>query len=269
MTAGQEFRHYAAAYRGGAITILAHVLVLVAGFAMLAAVFDFPEILRRSAAERLTLFLSQAAIVRPAYWVLALTGFTQIGMAVFLYQAFRDRTATVHLFSLIFGVLTGVLQTLGFLRWAILVPYLAHAMVDPGVSDITRQSIALVEGSFNRYAGMAVGEHAANLSLGLWTLCLGLGMRRSPLFDRRLGTAGMVLAPFAFVLALEQLEVAPAVLQRAADLVFPAWVVWLVVSAGSLWRTDPRNGAGPRLTWRTGAWAVALWLLLTVPALLG
>jgi hypothetical protein len=46
-------------------------------------------------------------------------------------------------------------------------------------------------------------------------------------------------------------------------------VVWLVVIAASLWRSDAVTGTGPRLTWRTGAWAGTLWVLLTVPALLG
>lgn len=264
-----DHTHYAAAYRGAAATILVHVLVLYAAFALLAAVFQFPDVLRRSAAERLEMFQQAAALVRPTYWVLALTGFTQIAMAVFLFQSLRERGRTLPLFGLLFGVLAGVLQTLGFIRWVILIPYLARAMSDPRVPAETRQAITLVEGSFNRYAGMAVGEHVANLCLCLWTLSLALVMRRTPLFDRRLGTVGLILAATAFALALEPLELGTRALGRVVDVAFPAWLVWLVVIATSLLRTDPAIGTGPRLTWRTAIWAVALYGLLMVPLLVG
>lgn len=264
-----DHAHYRAAYRGAAAAILVHVLVLYAAFTVLAVVFQFPDVLRGPAAERLDLFLRTATLVRPTYWVLALTGFTQIAMAVLLFQSFPERGRTLPLFGLVFGVLAGILQTIGFIRWAILVPYLARAMGDPTVPDVTRQAIALVEGSFNRYAGMAIGEHTANLCLCLWTLCVALVMRRTPLFDRRLGIAGLILAPVAFVLALEQLDVGGGLLARVVDVGFPAWIVWLVVTATSLLRTDPASGAGPPLTWRTATWAGVLYVVLAVPMLAG
>ena len=266
---GVETRPGRSTYRGAAVAILAHLLLVYAAFTVLALVFDFPEVLRRPATERLDLFQRVQGIVRPVYWVLTLTGFTQIAVAVFLHQVFRDRGRTLTVLGLVCGVVAGVFQALGFVRWVVLTPYLARALADPAVPDVTRQAIALVEGSFNRYAGMAVGEHAATLALGLWTLCLALTMRRDPLFDPRLGAAGLVLAPLALLVALEPVGVAPRLLGPLADVAFPAWMVWLVVIAASLWRSDPASGAGPRLTWRTGVWAGTLWVLLTVPALLG
>lgn len=268
MTSG-EAREQRSACRGAALAILAHVLLVYAAFTVLTLVFDFPEVLRRPATERLDLFQRVQDVVRPAYWLLTLTGFTQIGLAVFLHQTFRDRGRTLAVLGLVFGVVAGALQALGFVRWVVLTPYLARALTDPAVPDVTRQAIALVEGSFNRYAGMAVGEHTATLALGLWTLCVALVMRRDPSFDPRLGAAGLGLAPLAFLVALEPVGVAPRLLGPLPGLALPAWVVWLVVTATSLWRTDPVTGAGPRLTWRTGVWACTLWVLLTVPALLG
>lgn len=260
--------HYRAAYRGAAIGIAVHVLVLYAAFTLLAMVFDFPDVLRRPAIERLDLFQQTRALVRPTYWVLTLTGLTQIAVTVFLFQAFRDRGRTLIVFGAVFGTLAGVFQALGFVRWAVLTPYLARAMADPGLPDVTRQAIALTEGSFNRYAGMAVGEHMGNLALSVWTFCLALSMRRDPLFDGRLGIVGLALAPLAFLMALEPLDVAPHLLGAVVNVAFPAWVVWLVVIAASLWRADPVTGQGPRLTWRTAAWAGPLFVLLAAPMIL-
>lgn len=259
--------HSRTAYRAAAVAILAHVFLLYAAFTLLAIVFQFPEVLRRPAAERLDLFLRTMSVVRPAYWVLALTGFTQIAVAILLFQALPGRGRTLPLFGLVFGACAGVLQTMGFIRWAILVPYLARAMSDPTVPDLTRQAIALVEGSFNRYAGMAIGEHTANLCLSVWTLTLAMVMRRAPLFDQRLGAVGVPLAAGAFLLALEQLDIGVPALGHAVNVAFPAWIVWLVVIATSLLRTDSATGVGPRLTWRTAAWAAVLYAVLAVPLL--
>lgn len=243
------------------------MLLLYAALTVLGVVFDFPEILRKPAAERLDLFARHAGIVRPTYWLLALTGFTQISMTVLLAQSLPARGRTVVLFGLIFGVLAGALQTLGFIRWAVLIPYLAQAMSDPAVPDLTRQAIALVEGSFNRYAGMAVGEHTATLCLAVWTLCLGLALRGPAPVDRRLGTMGVFLAPVAVLVALEPLGVAGPVPGLLGDVAFPAWIVWLVVIAASLWRADARTAVGPRLTWRTAVWGAVLYGILAGPQL--
>jgi hypothetical protein len=256
-------------YRGAAVAILAHVLLMYAAFTVLAVIFDFPDVLRRPAAERLDLFQQVQRVVQPAYWVLTLTGFTQIAVAVLLDRTFRDRERPVVILGMVFGVVAGAFQTLGFVRWVVLTPYLARASTDPSLVDVTREAIALVEGSFNRYAGMAVGEHAATLALCLWTLCVALAMRRDPLFDPRLGLIGLTLAPLALLVALEPLGMLPQSLGPMVGVALPAWVVWLVVTAASLWRADPETGVGHRLTWRTASWAGPLFVLLAAPMLVG
>jgi hypothetical protein len=260
--------NYALQYRGAAVSIFVHIIALFVGFTILASTFEFPDILRQTAPYRLNLYREGQAIIQPTYWVLALTGFTQIAMAVFLFRAFHDRDTTVLTFALLFGVLTGILQTLGFIRWAVLIPYLAEQMAAPTATTETREAIALIEGAFNRYAGMAVGEHIANICLGLWTLLLSIAMLRGPLFDSRLAWVGILLSPLAFILALEQLGLSGWLLDVITDFGFPAWAVWLIVLAVSLLRTRPESGEGPNLTGKTMIWAVCLYVLLVLPALI-
>jgi Domain of unknown function (DUF4386) len=260
---------YRAAYRGAASAIFVHVVLLFAGFTILGVVFDFPDVLRQPAAERLALFVAHQRVVQPTYWLLAMTGFSQIFIAGFLYRALRDRDRAVALFALIFGILCGILQTLGFIRWAILIPYLAQKMAAAGASGPTVETVGLLEGAFNHYAGMAVGEHVANLCLGFWTTLTGVALLRDRLADRRLGWAGAVLGLVAGSLAFEQLGIAPVLFGAVVDYGFPAWAVWLLVLAVSLLRTPPETGVAPRLGWGTAAWAVALYVAMVVPAALG
>lgn len=250
--------------RGTAVLIAVHVIALFAGFGVLAAVFDFPEVLRLPSAERLALFRRERAIVQPTYWVLALTGLNQVAIAVFVHRALRARSATLAQLGLVFGVVCGVLQAAGFVRWAILIPYLADEMAS--ADPTTARTIALLEGAFNRYAGMALGEHVANLCLGLWTILIGVALRHERTLDPRLGPAAIGLGAVALVLALEQLGVAPALLGLVLDFGFPAWAVWLVLLAVALWRSDGRREV--RFGYGALAGALGLYALMVVPGVL-
>ncbi len=260
---------YRAAYRGAAIAIICHIVALFVGFTILGVVFGFPDVLRAPAGERLATYLAHQHVIQPTYWLLAMTGFTQIFIAGFVYRAFRDRDRAILLFALIFGILCGILQTLGFIRWAILIPYLASEMAASGSTGPVAETIGLLEGAFNRYAGMAVGEHVANICLGLWTSLTGLALLRERLADRRVAWAGVVLGAIAGLLALEQLGVAPVLFGAVVDYGFPAWAVWLLVLAVSLLRTPPDTGAGPRLGWGTAAWAGAVYVAMIAPVAFG
>jgi hypothetical protein len=171
----------------------------------------------------------------------------------------------VLVFALVFGVLCGLLQAAGFIRWAILIPYLAEQMKTADAQ--TAATLSLIEGAFNRYAGMALGEHLGNICLGLWTLCIGIAIRKEKLFDPKLSYWGIAIGIVAMLLSLEQLGIAPDLLSIMLDFGFPAWAVWLVVMAVSLLRTKPENGEGPILGWKTGAWAFLLYAAMVLPSL--
>ena len=251
-----------ATYNGAAWLIIAHIVALIVGFGVLGAVFEFPEVLRLSAADRLALYRANQGIIQPTYWVLAMTGFTQVAMAVLLCRSFVRTSSPMLQLALVFGVLCGLLQMAGFIRWAILIPYLAELMAD--ADSQTAATLAIIEGVFNRYAGMALGEHAANICLGVWTFGVGFAMRSSKLFDRRLAGLGMGLGVVAAILALEQLGIWPELLGIVLDFVFPLWAIWLLVVAASLLRTDPETGEGPALSWRTAAIAAAGYAVLVL-----
>ncbi|MCA8942018.1 MAG: DUF4386 family protein, partial [Planctomycetes bacterium] len=145
----------------GALTLVLHPLILFVGFEILGHSFDFPEILRESASVRLARFEANASVVVPTYWALTFSGFTQILCALFLARAL-PRTPLATRSSVVLGTLAGAFQAVGFGRWVIAVPYLAE--------QAHTTDVALVEGTLNRFAGMLVGEHLANLAWGGWLL---------------------------------------------------------------------------------------------------
>ena len=123
-----------------------------------------------------------------------------------------------------FGVVAGVVQFLGLVRWPFLVPYLADTYLDPASSGATRESVAVVFEAFNRYAGVAVRENLGYLFTGLWTALVALAMFGSALPLRRwLSLLGTVSAAAILVGTLE-----PAGFEPAANIVVAGYILWSI-----------------------------------------
>ena len=225
-----------------------HVAMMFAGFTILADSFNFPDILRDPAVVRLALFAADQTLIQGTYWMLAMTGITQILFTVLFVQSFPQNRSpglsTLLMLTLIFGVLTGFGQAMGFGRWAILIPYLADQLLNGGADAAT---IALLEGAFNRYAGMLVGEHLSNIAWGIFFISAALAVLVSTTFDRRIAIIGIIGTPLFFVLAAEQLGLDGPILPLITDFGFPVLAIWHFAIAWSALRFDRAEWTGPRL----------------------
>jgi uncharacterized protein DUF4386 len=211
----------------GLLLILVPVAFTVC-FTLLQMQFEYPDILRQPIADVLTKFQAGGTGLIAIWYALTLTAVLFIPVVVLLHYvlAAQERSAALWV-ATVFGVVAGLAQTLGFLRWPFLVPHLAQAYLEPGASEAQRAAAALVFDAFHRYAGMAVGEHLGYLSTSVWTFLIALLMLRSPLFGRWLGLSGMVLA---FGVATGLLEPAGWELAGTINaLSYLAWALWLIV----------------------------------------
>lgn len=204
--------------------ILAQVIVAIVGFLTLMSVFNFPDILRRSSQQRLSLFLENSHIIVPTYFFLAMTGISQVVISVMLYRQFKEKTVLVTL-GAVFGILCGIFQVIGFIRWPILIPYLAQAQ------QTSPEMVAFVEGAFNHYAGMAIGEHLGFLMQAFWTLFIAASILKDKLFNKVLAFPGMIIGALTILVALEPLAPMFSILGELTNSVILAWYIWLVYIA--------------------------------------
>jgi len=86
-----------------AILFIVYAAFVMAAYSILAAVFEFPEILRKPITERFALFHLHESIIIPTYYVFALTGVLQIFFSIYLFKI-NNTTSSNGLSSLIFGV---------------------------------------------------------------------------------------------------------------------------------------------------------------------
>lgn len=202
-------------------------LAFNAAFFTLAGSFSYPEILRQPAAEILTQFAAGGPTLVTFWYVFTITALLAIPLALLLYGVFHKEHPQFALAAAIVGVLSGLVQTLGLLRWVFLVPSLAAAYTDRTADPATAAAAIVVFEAAHQYLGVAVGEHLGYLFTGAWTILLSLMMLKSNIFRPWLGIVGLVAAVGVMAGMLEPAGWSSAGTINAISYIL--WSLWLIV----------------------------------------
>ena len=209
--------------RTGVVLILTPVASNVF-FTLLSVTFEYPDILHEPTGYVLRSFDAGGSSLVAIWYGFMLTAVLFVPLAVLVHKVLTREDTPYMAVATAFGVVAGVVQFLGLIRWPFLVPYLADTYLDPASSGATRESVAVVFHTFNQYAGVAVGEHLGYLFTGLWTALVALAMFGSPLpFRRWLALLGMVSTAGMLVGTLE-----PVGFEPAADIVVVGYILWSI-----------------------------------------
>lgn len=206
-------------------------------FALLAARFDYPDVLRQPTAEVLARFRAGGTGLVLIWWAFALTAVALAPLAVLVASALEWANGTLLLLSVIVGALAATVQFLGLVRWPFLVPYLAR--VDEEATDpARREAVDVVFQSFNRYLGVAVGEHLGYLLTGFWTILVGFAITESAAVPDWLGAIGVIVGA---ALALCSLEFVGgfeprgwALAGKLTPIAYVVWSLWLIATGIAL-----------------------------------
>src|SRR3954452_7001870 len=178
-------------------------LAFNAAFALLAARFDYPDILRRPTAEVLERFREGGTALVLIWWGFALSAVLFAPLVVLLSAAISDADGTLLATAITIGVLASAVQFLGLIRWPFLVPYLARVAADPAAGPARREAVDVVFQSFNRYLGVAVGEHLGYGLTGAWSVLAGAAITGSTSVPAWLGVVGIVTGVLLMLCSLE------------------------------------------------------------------
>jgi hypothetical protein len=193
-------------------------------FTMLSMTFSYPDILREDADTVLREFDAGGSGLIMTWYGFMLTAVLFVPLAVLVHRVLARRDTPYLAVATAFGVVAGVVQFLGLVRWPFLVPYLADTYLDPASSGATRESAVVMFESFNRYAGIAVGENLGYLFTAIWTALVAVTMVGSALpFRKWLSLLGGVSAAAILAGTLE-----PAGFGAAADIVVVGYILWSV-----------------------------------------
>jgi hypothetical protein len=213
-----------------AIFLIALPIAFNAAFALLAARFDYPDVLRLPTAEVLLRFRAGGWELVLLWWAFAMTAVLLAPLAILLGYSLEGADSTLVVVGIFVGVLAALVQFLGLVRWPFLVPYLAREAADPAASPARLEAVDVVFQSLNRYLGVGVGEHLGYLLTGSWSVLAGIAMTQSSATPGWLGVVGILVGAALVVCAFEFVgRFEPSGWELAGKLTPIAYVVW------SLW----------------------------------
>lgn len=193
--------------RASGILLIAVPLIFTAGFTGLQMTFEYPEILRHPAGEVLTRFAAAGVDLHLYWYAMMSAALLMTGAVIATGLVFWGRDNFLAALSIGAGVLAGLVQALGLLRWVMLVPSLAAMYVAPGATEIEKSMAISLFDAANHYLGMGVGEQLGYFFTGVWTALIAALLVNSNRVIAWLGyaiSAGVVagmLEPFGVPLA--------------------------------------------------------------------
>ena len=217
--------------RAAGVALIVAPLWFNANFALLGKRFDYPDILRRPTAEILERFRAGGSSLILLWWTFMLSGLLLIAGAVLLGQVLGF--AGIVPVATTIGVLAGLVQMLGLLRWVYVVPALARAYADLTLAPEQREAHAAVFRALHQYLGVGVGEHLGYLFTGIWSVLIGVAVigdgTALPIW---LAWPGIVIGAGLLVGSAEFLgpneERGWGLAGAAIPILYIAWSIWLL-----------------------------------------
>jgi hypothetical protein len=215
-------------------------------FSILGAIFDYPAILRQPTSEVLMRFQQGGTTLIAVWYAFALCPVFLIIAAKLLQQILKNGHPNLSAIAGTSGILAGIFQVLGLIRWVFVVPMLADAYTDANATAATRSAAEMVFQGFHQYAGVAIGEHLGQLFTALWVILISAAMFNSAIFKRWQGFIGIGISLMMFLGLAEGfatvLKFDPGflgILTPAAFILLSLWMISLGVIL--LWRRPAFN----------------------------
>lgn len=201
-------------------------LIFNVTFFMLARAFDYPDILRQPTETILRRFQAGGAPLRRLWYVFMLGAVLFTPIPVLVHQLFGVATPWYLAAATTVGVVAGVVQFMGLIRWPFLVNTLAELYTAPDATPATRDSVAVVFQAFHRYAGVALGEHLGYVFTSTWSLLVCVALIQTHRLHPLFGWLGLLPALGVLVGVFEETGFKPAGMINAIS--YLLWSLWVI-----------------------------------------
>jgi Domain of unknown function (DUF4386) len=208
-----------------AITLVAAALLTNAGFTALGSIFNYPDVLKEPTGEILDRFREHQSSVSIWFAILAGSAALFAPIAIGIGKLRDDRWMKLAVPA---GIAAAAVQTIGLLRWPLLVPGFA--------SDATSTNPATAANARDHFdtahtiLGNVVGETFGYLFTAAWTLLViaSLGTRFAGRAFAALGTVSAIMIVLGVFSPLD-LAIIDTV-NFAGYVLWSIWLIWLAVA---------------------------------------
>jgi len=199
-------------------------------YTVLTIIFDYPEILRQDPGFILTKFHEGGSSLILTWFLFAILGIPLIIAYILIGQQLENKLSFVR-WATTLGVISGIVQIIGLLRWTFVVPVLANNFVT-AVSEVSKDSNKIVFQTIHQYGGVLLGEHLGQLFTVIWTIMIAAAFSKLRLFPKWIIWFGYISSAI-YLLAQAELfkTVIPdfPVWDMAGFIGSTLWLVWLII----------------------------------------
>lgn len=216
--------------RSTAALLLGFTVLNLVAAAVLGAAYGWPGVLDEPAAVVLPAFAAAQTAVVAGFLLQTLLSVALVPISIGLHRETGGGARLWPLTVAVSGVLSGLAQTLGWIRWPITVPGLAATWLDPTTSPEVRAATEASYTVLTTYAGGALGEYLGWLFQAVWAIGVAVLLVRARVVGPATSVVGLGLTAvwgLSFLAGPFVPALAEGLLGTAAFAAYALWFFWL------------------------------------------
>ena len=211
------------------ILLIAGAIGVFIPYTILTMTFEYPDILRQDTGTILTKFHEGGSSLIFTWWAFAIMGLPLLITYILIGQKFESRLRFIRWVTTI-GVISGIVQIVGLLRWVFVIPVIANSYVtgDAAAKAAATSSFQTI----HQFGGVLLGEHLGQLFTIIWTVMICYAFIKLNIFSKWVSWVG-IIASLIYLLAQAELfaTVIPGfpVWDMGGFIGSTLWLVWLII----------------------------------------
>ena len=199
-------------------------------YIILTLTFNYPDILRQESGIILTQFNQGGSSLIFTWLAFALLGLPLLVAYSMIGQKLEPKQPQMKWVTTI-GIISGVVQIIGLLRWVFVVPVLATEYVNTS----SHSKMEYLEISFeviHQFGGVLLGEHLGQLFTIIWTVFISVALLKEKIIPKWLAWWGFIASLIYFLAQAELIStVIPTfpVINMAGFIGSTLWLLWIVL----------------------------------------
>ena len=198
-------------------------------YTILTITFGYPDILRQGGEVILTQFHQGGSSLIFTWLAFALLGIPLLIAYDMIGQKLAQQLPNIRWITTI-GIISGIVQIIGLLRWVFVVPILAADFVN-APDHASQQAILVSFKVVHQFGGVLLGEHLGQLFTIIWTVFISFALLKVNIIPKWMAFWGWI-ASFIYLIAQADLlaTVIPGfpVWKIAGFLGSTLWLIWLL-----------------------------------------
>jgi hypothetical protein len=199
-------------------------------YTILTIIFNYPGVLREESGIILKQFHQGGSALIFTWLAFAFLGLPLLVAYSLIGERLEPKIPQIKWVTTI-GIVSGIVQIIGLLRWVFVVPVLAGEYVHT-TDTATQKAIEISFKVIHQFGGVLLGEHLGQLFTIIWTVFISLALVKVNMIPKWLAWWGFLSSSIYFLAQAELLAtVIPGfpVIGIAGFLGSTLWLLWLIL----------------------------------------